>query len=138
MRVSEPLTKSSEMRAARYWLSGMLLSLTAALILSGIVGLPLLITWLIAINVFSLLYYGIDKLNAVWADEIEARVARKVRIPETSLLLLALGGGSLGAGLAMGILNHKLAKSWFITGYLLILGIQMLAVILLWDRLPWS
>ena len=115
----------------------MSLPLAAALILEGIFALPLVLTWFASINVIALIFYAIDKLNSIWADQSEQHEAMQVRIPEVSLLLLALFGGSVGAGLAVGLLNHKLSKSWFMIRFALILILQMAVVgLLLWDSVP--
>lgn len=56
------------------------------------------IYYLIAINIITFIVYGIDKLKAKkgwW------------RIPETTLLLLALIGGSIGALAGMTFWRHK-------------------------------
>ena len=125
-------------RIINYLLSGMLLALTAALILEGAFLIPLYLTWLISINVFTLIFYWVDKLNAAWVGESEARAARKMRIPEPALLLLALVGGSLGALLGMYFPRHKTSKSSFKRQFWLIVLVQIVALYLLWDRLPWS
>jgi uncharacterized membrane protein YsdA (DUF1294 family) len=127
---------SGTARTLSYWLSGSLLALTLALILEGASALPLLLTWLIGINLFTLLFYSIDKLNSIWADGNPERQAKNVRIPELALLLLALLGGSLGAAAAIILLPHKTNKFWFIMGFLLVLAIQGVAVFLLQDQLP--
>lgn len=126
------------MRACSYWLSGVLLALTATLILEGALALPLVAAWLISINFFTLLYYWIDKINSIWVGDNEKRAALKTRIPEMALLLLALVGGSPAAALMMVILPHKTSKGWFVIQFVLILGIQATAIYLMWDRLPWS
>jgi len=67
---------STTLRALHYLLSGLLLSLTAALIAQGALGLSLIVAWLISVNVYTLIFYGLDKLNSVWADE-DARTQHK-------------------------------------------------------------
>lgn len=56
------------------------------------------LAYLLAINVATLLVYGIDKLKAKRA---------KWRISEATLLLLAAVGGSIGAWLGMKVWHHK-------------------------------
>jgi uncharacterized membrane protein YsdA (DUF1294 family) len=123
-------------RTLSYWLSGSLLALALALILEGAFALPLFLTWLIGINLFTVLYYGIDKLNSIWAEGDPQREAKNVRIPELSLLLLALLGGSPAAAVAIVVLPHKTKKFWFLMGFLVVLAIQCVAIFLLQDRLP--
>jgi len=123
-------------RTLSYWLSGSLLALTLALILEGAFALPLAVTWLIGINLFTLLFYGIDKMNSIWAEGNPQREARNVRIPEISLLLLALLGGSPAAAMAIVLLPHKVNKFCFIMGFLLVLAIQGVVLYLVQDQLP--
>lgn len=57
---------------------------------------------LVAVNLFAFALYGLDKLKAkrgAW------------RIPEATLLLIALLGGSAGALLGMELFRHK-TKHW--------------------------
>lgn len=128
---------SSFMRACSYWLSGVLLALTATLIMESALPLALLPAWLISINIFTLIFYWIDKINSVWVGENEKRAALKTRIPEPALLLMALVGGSPAAALMIFILPHKTSKAWFMFRFLLILAIQAAAIYLMRDKLPW-
>ena len=128
---------SPPVRAFVYWISGVLLALTATLIMEGAFSLHLIPAWLISINFFTALYYLIDKLNAVWVDDDKERKEKKVRIPEWSLLLLALVGGIPAAALMIFILPHKVKKSWFMIRFLAILVAQGVALYLYWDKLPW-
>ena len=54
--------------------------------------------YLIVINIATFLVYGIDKIKAKKG---------KWRIPEATLLLLAVIGGSVGAWLGMKVWHHK-------------------------------
>ena len=125
-------------RTLAYFSSGALLSLTAALILEGALQVPLIYGWLICINIFTFLFYAIDKMNAIWSEGNPVRIARNVRIPENALLLLALVGGSPAAGLAIVLLPHKISKPWFLIRYFAILVLQGVALYFLWDMLPWA
>jgi uncharacterized membrane protein YsdA (DUF1294 family) len=123
----------------QYSLSGALLALAAALILQGAVGLSLVVAWLIAINVFTLIFYRVDKLNSIWEDDNERRKAKRTRIPEASLLFLALVGGSPAAALGMVIPpDHKTGDSWFLFCFLVVLVVQAIAAYLFWDQIPWA
>lgn len=64
-----------------------------------------LIYYIIVINVVSFLVYGLDK----W----KAKTGRW-RIPERTLLILALIGGSAGALAAMLLFRHKTKKIKFV------------------------
>ena len=54
--------------------------------------------YLLAINAVAFIMYGIDKYKAKKA---------KWRIPEATLLLLALLGGSIGTWMGMKVWHHK-------------------------------
>ena len=54
--------------------------------------------YLLAINAVAFIMYGIDKYKAKKA---------KWRIPEATLLLLAVLGGSIGAWMGMKVWHHK-------------------------------
>lgn len=60
---------------------------------------------LLVINIISFAAYGLDKLFAS---------ARMWRIPEATLLLLALAGGGAGCLLGMFAFHHKVRKSIFL------------------------
>ena len=125
------------MRTIIYASSGVLLALTAALILEGAFSLHLIPAWLISITLVTAIYYWIDKINAVWVGEDKKREAENVRIPECALLLLALAGGSPAAVPMILFLPHKLYKPWFMFRFLIILIAQGVAVYTYWDQLPW-
>ena len=65
-----------------------------------------LAVWLIAINLVTFAVYGADKRRArrgAW------------RVPEKTLFLLPLLGGSIGALLGMRVFRHK-TKHWYFVG----------------------
>lgn len=82
-----------------------------------------LAVWLIAINLVTFAVYGADKRRArrgAW------------RVPEKTLFLLPLLGGSVGALLGMRVFRHKTKHWYFVWGVPAILLAQMaLAVWLL-------
>ena len=82
------------------------------------------ISYLIGINVISFLLMAIDKHRAVW---------HKWRIPEKTLFLAALLGGSPGSLLGMYLCRHKTRHMSFVVGMPLILLVEtgLLAVIYL-------
>lgn len=84
--------------------------------LSGSVMHILLLYYLIGINVITFLMYGLDKLKAQKG---------KWRIPESTLLLLAILGGSVGAWLGMKVWHHKTMHKKFKYGVSLIFFIQI-------------
>lgn len=63
-------------------------------------------TYIIIINIVSLLLMGIDKYKAI---------KNKNRISEYSLITTAIFGGSIGTLLGMIIFRHKIRKLKFIT-----------------------
>lgn len=83
-----------------------------------------LAVWLIAINLVTFAVYGADKRRArrgAW------------RVPEKTLFLLPLLGGSVGALLGMRVFRHKTKHWYFVWGVPAILLAQLaLAVWLLY------
>ena len=71
---------------------------------------------LTAINAITFLVYGVDKLRAKKG---------KWRIPETTLLLLAIIGGSIGAWFGMKVWHHKTMHKKFKYGIPLIIIFQL-------------
>ncbi|MBR3093754.1 MAG: DUF1294 domain-containing protein [Bacteroidaceae bacterium] len=82
----------------------------------------ILIIYLIAINVVTFIVYGIDKMKAKRS---------KWRIPEATLLGLAVIGGSVGAWLGMKVWHHKTLHKKFKYGIPLIL-IAQIALLIFW------
>ena len=82
----------------------------------GIVG------YLVIINVIAFIIYGIDKRKAkkhLW------------RIPEATLIGLALMGGSVGAFLGMRLFHHKTKHIKFYVGVPAIFIIEMVIAIII-------
>jgi len=79
-----------------------------------------LVSWLIAINVVALGYFGFDKQRS--------RSATAGRVPEAVLHGLAAAGGSLGAYAGMQLFRHKTLKGPF---RILFWGIVILQIALL-------
>ena len=77
----------------------------------------LIIYYLVAINIVAFFVYGIDKLKAK---------RNRWRIPESTLLLLAVIGGSVGALLGMKVWHHKTMHKKFTYGIPLIIVVQIL------------
>lgn len=75
-----------------------------------------LLYYLIAINAITFITYGIDKWKAR---------KNKWRIPESTLLLLAVFGGSIGAFLGMRVWRHKTMHKKFKYGIPSILVLQI-------------
>ena len=75
----------------------------------------LVLYYIVIINILTFIVYGIDKLKAKKG---------KWRIPESTLLLLAVFGGSIGAFLGMKVWHHKTMHKKFKYGVPLIIIIQ--------------
>ena len=75
-----------------------------------------LLNYLVLINVITFIVYGIDKLKAQ---------KRKWRIPESTLLLLAIIGGSIGAWYGVKVWHHKTLHKKFTYGIPLIMAVQL-------------
>lgn len=80
------------------------------------------LSYLIFINIITFMVYGIDKLKAKKG---------KWRIPESTLLLLAIVGGSIGAWCGVKVCHHKTMHKKFRYGILLIMTIQIVIIIYL-------
>ena len=84
-----------------------------------------LLWYLAAVNVVTFTVYGIDKRKArrgAW------------RIPEKTLFLLPLLGGSVGALLGMKVFRHKTKHWYFVWGIPAILLTQLALTVWLWLR----
>ena len=84
-----------------------------------------LLWYLAAVNVVTFTVYGIDKRKArrgAW------------RIPEKTLFLLPLLGGSVGALLGMKVFRHKTKHWYFVWGIPAILLAQRALTVWLWLR----
>ena len=75
----------------------------------------LLLSCIIGVNVITFVVYGIDKLKAKKG---------KWRVPETTLLLLAIVGGSVGAWCGVKVWHHKTMYAKFKYGIPLIMAMQ--------------
>ena len=88
----------------------------------------IILIYLIIVNAAAFLVYGIDKHKAE---------AHTYRIPEASLLLLAVIGGSAGALIGMRVFHHKTRKRKFSIGVPVILCAQLilawLIVFVIWQ-----
>ncbi len=73
--------------------------------------------YLLCINIISFAAMGIDKRRAI---------RRAWRIPELTLFILAIAGGSLGAFCGMHLFHHKTKHWYFLYGLPLILGIHVI------------
>ena len=80
---------------------------------------------IIGVNVITFVVYGIDKLKAKKG---------KWRVPETTLLLLAIVGGSVGAWCGVKVWHHKTMHLKFKYGIPLIMAVQVGLLLCLMTR----
>lgn len=87
--------------------------------------IALLLFCIIGVNVITFVVYGIDKLKAKKG---------KWRVPETTLLLLAIIGGSIGAWCGVKVWHHKTMHLKFKYGIPLIMAVQVGLLLCLMTR----
>ena len=84
--------------------------------------ITLIIIYLAIVNFISFTVMGIDKLKAR---------KRAWRIPEATLFVLAIIGGSVGSIIGMHLFRHKTRHWYFVYGMPAILLLQLFSVYLL-------
>lgn len=84
------------------------------------------LTYLTLINLISFLVYGVDKKKAK---------NKEWRIPESTLILLSIIGGALGGLMAMVIFKHKLSKKIFYIGIPIIIIINKIIELAIFNYL---
>ena len=82
--------------------------------------IPYFIIYFIAINLIGLLIMYIDKKRAMY---------RRWRIPEKTLIIVAILGGSIGCMVGMKLFRHKTQKIKFVLGYPTILIAELVMII---------
>ncbi|MCR5283919.1 MAG: DUF1294 domain-containing protein [Lachnospiraceae bacterium] len=87
-----------------------------------------LILYLLVINVIGFSLMGIDKSKAR---------KRAWRIPESTLFLFAIFGGSIGSIIGMYVFRHKTKHWYFVVGMPLILILQLIGCYMLL-RIPFT
>ncbi len=95
-----------------------------------VIGSPwvLLACWLVLINLITFFVFGFDKLQA--KRKMKKDTIR--RVPEKTLFILSLLGGSVGAWIGMKVWHHKTLHKTFRFGIPFILAIQILIPFGLW------
>jgi uncharacterized membrane protein YsdA (DUF1294 family) len=89
---------------------------------NAMVVISIIIGYLILINLTGFIFMGIDKSRAI---------KRLWRIPESTLFLIAIIGGSVGSIIGMRVFHHKTRHWYFVYGMPAILLVQIAAVIAL-------
>ena len=83
----------------------------------------IIISYVIVINVITLMMYGIDKWKAKHS---------KWRIPEATLLIMAAVGGSIGAWTGIKLFHHKTLHKKFKYGVPAILILQLTIIVFIY------
>lgn len=78
------------------------------------------VIYLIIINLIGILFMYIDKRKAMYG---------KWRIPEKTLIIIAILGGSIGCMVGMKLFRHKTQKIKFVLGYPTILVAELVLII---------
>ena len=92
---------------------------------SASVGWTVLLVWLAVINLLTFIVYGADKRRARKG---------KWRVPEKTLFLLPLLGGSIGALLGMRVFHHKTKHWYFVRGIPAILLAQIALAVWIYTK----
>ena len=88
-------------------------------------GWTVLLVWLVVINLLTFIVYGADKRRARKG---------KWRVPEKTLFLLPLLGGSIGALLGMRVFHHKTKHWYFVWGIPAILLAQIALAVWIYTK----
>lgn len=112
--------------------------------LSELSAIYLIILYLITVNIVEFIMFGVDKYRSQYSKSKDKSHGNKCkdnsqqskwRIRETSLILIATIGGSIGAILGMFIFHHKSQKEKFQLGLPMILLLQIMCLmcgIMIW------
>lgn len=91
--------------------------------------IQIVLLYILSVNLGGFIAFGIDKNRAVRS---------KWRIPEATLMTIALLGGGIGCFLGMTIFRHKTMKPLFSIGIPLIILIEAVALIVFFFVLPFT
>lgn len=81
--------------------------------------IPIVLWYLMSINLFTFLLVIIDKFNAI---------KDRKRVPESNLYFFAIAGGFLGLLIAMVLAKHKISKKSFLFVQLLITALWLTVI----------
>lgn len=79
-----------------------------------------IILYVAVVNVISFIVMGVDKRRAV---------KRAFRVPESTLFVLAIIGGSIGSIAGMHLFHHKTRHWYFLYGMPVILTLQIILIL---------
>lgn len=79
-----------------------------------------IILYVAAVNVISFIVMGVDKRRAV---------KRAFRVPESTLFVLTIIGGSIGSIAGMHLFHHKTRHWYFLYGMPVILALQIILIL---------
>ncbi len=82
----------------------------------------LILLYVVIVNLVSFIMMGVDKRKAQ---------KRAFRIPEATLFVLAIIGGSLGSIIGMHLFHHKTRHWYFLYGMPAILALQIILILAL-------
>ncbi len=80
----------------------------------------LILLYIVIVNLVSFIMMGVDKRKAQ---------KRAFRIPEATLFVLAVIGGSLGSIIGMHLFHHKTRHWYFLYGMPVILALQVILIL---------
>lgn len=88
----------------------------------------------LSVTTFLLLYVGVMNLIGFLIMGVDKHKAKKraFRIPEATLFLVAIMGGSIGSIIGMYVFRHKTRHRSFTVGMPIILGLQIILVLFLY------
>ena len=89
-------------------------------------------------TVFLILYFSVLNLAGLlcmWSDKRKA-IRHAWRIPEKTLFLVAISGGSVGVLAGMYLVRHKTKHMSFVIGIPLIILAQIAAACIIWRCVP--
>lgn len=90
----------------------------------------IIILYAVAVNVISFIMMGVDKRKAI---------KRAFRIPESTLFILAIIGGSIGSIAGMHLFHHKTRHWYFLYGMPVILALQIILILtLVFSPIEWN
>jgi uncharacterized membrane protein YsdA (DUF1294 family) len=104
---------------------GVLLTALIVITLRWGAGCPLGVAYLLAVNLTTVVLYGYDK---------RAAIGGRLRVPERTLHLWALLGGTPAAFASQRLFRHKTLKGRFLAWFWAIFVVQMLLIAVWWYR----